>query len=730
VPVRIVNGRLVTACQISAIKRLAVNLFIDYDAPHGLLLHNKAAAGIESEQADGTPNKITVHLPDISLEVAQREHGDEAFFEHFTKWFSKDLGENAVVGVLGARVLPQYHITFDLPSGFIELSQPRPISREPVEEVAGSETTPITVHNGLAWVRVAYGNGRAGALGIATSRYDSWVDVEHCEELGRRAGDIGPVTVGALDLAPYIPFRPEPIRHTHPDGVFGMTGLNLLEHFRVEVDRNNLWARWTPTVPPRFAQADLEFYKARLDEKPEPIEAWLDKNPDARLVPEAAMLLLDMRIEKNADEPSMRKALGYVYSSWPADLKATGALELLQKMLQSGRPTYALAAGELGLAKGRDDRYPDSVHMLRARMGSIQLQQGNPREAWKNLLSAALGLPEDGPLNLDLARCYEMEGRHTRAFSRYLQALLRPDSGPEAIAGVERVLPKLQDAESFSVDTIQRLIEGKVEGFGSATKFVPEEGAAPSRAVLVEFFGNAHVEGLECGVLARDGLRDHFGEHCVLVAYSAPEPELEPLVNELSTHMWEKYGNKRIGHKADGVVGLPAGGKIFMKQAVFDACRRAITQRLQKPSDYKIEMEAKADRKGIRGSASFRGPQKEDVIAQVLFVEKGVLFPGRSLVVIHRNVARAALTEKVEGVAFDPAGGAMKVQFDRTWDSIVAANSAFLDEQVKKGGSEVSKLATRIDPQQARVVAILRDRKTGEVLQAAQLDPTPGEGLK
>ena len=87
-----------------------------------------------------------------------------------------------------------------------------------------------------------------------------------------------------------------------------------------------------------------------------------------------------------------------------------------------------MIAGELGIANGREDRYPDAVHKLHAHMGSIQLQQGARRDAWKHLLSAAFGLPEDGPLNLDLARCYEEDGRFSRAYSRYLQALLSPES--------------------------------------------------------------------------------------------------------------------------------------------------------------------------------------------------------------------------------------------------------------------------------------------------------------
>ena len=69
------------------------------------------------------------------------------------------------------------------------------------------------------------------------------------------------------------------------------------------------------------------------------------------------------------------------------------------------------------------DRYPDAVHQLHAQLGTILLDAGESREAWKHLLSAAFGLPEDGMVNLQLGRFYEQEGRYRRAFSRYVQGI-------------------------------------------------------------------------------------------------------------------------------------------------------------------------------------------------------------------------------------------------------------------------------------------------------------------
>ncbi|MBK6940810.1 MAG: hypothetical protein IPH13_11515 [Planctomycetes bacterium] len=735
VPVSIVAGRLVVPCQISAKKRIAANLFLDYEAPCELTMHNRAAAGIEAEAEDGSATPIKVLLPDIEFEVAHRELADDKAFERFTKWYSKELGENAVVGTIGARLLSRYHVTFDLAAGFVEFSAPRQPTREPPPAIDGTTVVPITVFNDLVWFPVAYGDRRGGAIALGTAKYDSWVDSDLADELGHPAGDVGPVVVGGIDLAPFVAFRPERVPHTHADGVFGVLGQNVLRHFRVEVDRVNRTSRWTNTAPAAFPHEDLEYFRAREQGDGGALTQWLEAHAGARLAPEAAQRLLELRLDEDAGPATLKKAMEFVHASRPADLKATGALELMQTMQQAGRANDALTAAELGLAAGRDDRYPDSVHKLHARMGSILLEQQRTREAWKHLLSAAFGLPDDGPLNLDLARCYEQDGRFGRAYSRYLQALLSPDSGAEAIAGLERVQPKIEDAEDFSVDAIEKLIEGKVEGFGVATKFRPDENAKPSRTVLIEWFTNAHFEGQIGIALARDGLRDHFGrEYAVLVEYDVPDIALTPLVNPLGLRQWERFvratGAEKTAHAIDGVVAVPPAARARDKQDAYDAIKVSATARLQRGSDHAITIEAKADANGIHAQVAVLGPALEHAIVQVLLVERGVLFPGKSRVVVHRNVARAALTIEPDGAPFTPTDERMDLTCERTWESITTELTTFLDRREADGAARVSRHATRVDPRQASVVVILRDRESGAVMQAAQVDPTLAEDLQ
>lgn len=732
IPIHVVNGRLVVACQIAAQKRIAANLFVDYDAPCGLVLHTQAARGIEVQNEKGSLNAITVYLPDINIEVGEHERGVDKQYDEFTKWWSKELGENAVVGTLGAKVLANYHATFDLAAGFLELSAPHAAVSEAPEPRAGSFTVPITIFGDKAWVKVGFGDKQSGALALATSTFDTWIDGGVCRKLGKPAGDVGPVRLADVDLANFVAFRPDDEKSEHPDGAFGRTGLNLLASFRVEIDRVNHFARFTATRPASFPIADAEYFKTCVDGTPEALEHWLERFPSERFSHEAALALLDLLVNSNADEERSKRALALVEKTTPEDLQATSALSLMDALTASNKTSLVLAAGALGLDGGRKDRYPDAVHKIHARMGDVLLASGDRHEAWKHLLSAAFGLPEDGPLNLSLARYYEDEGRYTRAFSRYLQALLSPDSGSLAIEGLIRVQAKLPEPEAFSVDAIERLVEGKIQSFGTAARFEPTEGRTYNRAVLSELYTNAHAEG-EIGVLlARDGLRDFFPpERLVLVTYHVPDPDLDPLVNPLSHFMWEKYAHsaenaQRFDQRIEG----PSQGLVRHKEKIFEDTKKLVTTRLARESEHTLVVTAEVTHAGIHGRVVVNGAAAEDDLVQILLVERGVLFPGKSKVLIHRNVARAALTPALEGLAFAPVQGAMQIDFDRSWGSIERENTDFLEHEEAQGGSPVPRFPVHIDPRQARIVAILRTRETGSVLQAAQFDPVLPEDMK
>ena len=103
----------------------------------------------------------------------------------------------------------------------------------------------------------------------------------------------------------------------------------------------------------------------------------------------------------------------------------------------------------------------------------------------------------------------------------------------------------------------------------------------------------------------------------------------------------------------------------------------------------------------------------------VLLVERGVLFPGASTVVIHRNVVRALLTDRTNGVGWGEED-VLDTSFDVALADLVQENRDWLAEQVADGAAPIPDIGVRMDPRQLSIVSYLVDRSNGEVLQALE----------
>ena len=730
IPVSVIEGRLVVRCDVSTrFRRIPVNLFLDYEETCGLQLHNQAASGLKSETQDGRSFPITVHLPGIDLEVERREIGDDKYLDDFTRWNSIALGEVSVVGTIGAKLLKDYYVIFDLDAGFIELEAPREREQSPAEPAPGVTRVTTTTINDIVWLPVTYDGGTQAAMVLGTGNYDTLVDGFLADDLGAPAGDIGAVKLSGYDLAEFVALRPGDVNYMHPDGALGVTGIGLLEHFRVEVDRVNHCAYIEQMRPAAYPAGDLQFFTAMVDEDKPGITAFLEANPRHRLALEAARLLVTLNLIDGVDVETMRPAVAFVNDASPEDLRATSALALMKTCNAFGYPEHVILAGEVGIEGGRDDRYPDAVHKIHARLGEVQLELGNQDQAWRHLLAAAFGMPEDGMVNLNLGRFYEAQGRHKRAFSRYLQAAIKPDSGPQALEGMSRVADQGSGSEGYSVDVVERMISGKVRNFGAASSFKPDEANTTNRVVLVEFFTNSFLgdgsKGAIGGALAHEGLVSHFEpEQVAFLSYHLPYEQLDPLINELGQYTAED-GNVPGPwvYRVDGFLNAEGAGKWSDAEKIYNAVRLHVLDRLKEPAEFEFELSGEVKDGVARGELIVRGEPRSHINVQIVLAEKGVLFPGKTEVVVHRMLARGALTGSPQGIPWDPVDGEMRIPFEVALADLRAANETYIDELCEETGGIVRKLSMAIDPAQVRFVAHLRDNRGGFVLQAAVAEP-------
>jgi len=789
-PVSIIAGRLVVTCDVSTSRRrLPANLFIDFESPSTLELHNQAAAGLKAEAPDGSTIPITVHLPGLEFSVGRRQIGDDKYLDRFTRWHSIALGEVAVIGTIGGRVLKDFEVTFDLAAGELILEPKRAVSDVPAGLPASTESLTVDLRGGLVWIPARLGAGsasRTGVFALGSGAYDTTVDWDLAAGLGHPAGDVGPARLGdnaTLDLSKHVALRPSEVPYAHPDGALGVLGLGFLKDFRVEIDRTNSRVYITPTAPAAFPQDDLALFQASWDdwgprEDPDALEAWLDTwcpapaegegndepEPELpRLAPEAARDLVELRLYEGADAETTRRALGWADRTTPADLRSTAALEMMDLASSIGDTRALVAAGELGVTGGRDDRYPDAVHKVHAKMGTALLDMGEGDEAWRHLLSAAFGMPDDGAVNLGLGRYYESQaqdlvakgdashaaGRFRRAFSRFLQAAIRPGTGPAGVEAIERVqaaLAKVGDAngtkDRFSAELVERLIAGKVRNFGAPGTFQETAENSTGRTVLVEFFTNAFLGdetngGAIGGGLAQEGLQQFFNDDQVaFLSYHLPEPALDPLVNQLAIDRAANLGGlpPRI-QIIDGIGQAPGAGKWRDAEEIYTRTKKAIEKALLVDTDYTLELEASLTDDGVAGTLTVEGPALDDdgeplCAVQLVLAERRVIFPGKSGIVIHRMVARAELTGSTTGLVFDSEDDFFEFEFETNLADLARANEADLDRLVQEGAGAVRKLSLQIDPSEIVLVAFVRDLRSGEVLASIAVEPEGTEELR
>ncbi|HRV81166.1 MAG TPA: hypothetical protein P5218_07015 [Planctomycetota bacterium] len=603
----------------------------------------------------------------------------------------------------------------------------------------GSIQVPISLINNRVWLPVRRPDGTPGAMMVGTGQYDSWVDRGWAESLGKPAGDVGPVKIGPIDLHTFVALRPERMVEVHPDGVVGKVGLNLLEHLDIDIDRANRVAKIQIAAPAKFPTGDLEFFRARALEDAGAVEAFLNDHKDSRLAAEASKLLLNLRIDEGGSSEEIGRAVQWVCDSTPKDLRTTRMYDLMREMSDAGQTVVVLEAGKLGVAAGRDDRYPNAVHQVHGLLGRTYLEDyekngEHATEAWRHLLSAAFGLPEDGSINLDLGRFYEKQGRYNRAYSRYVQAVIQPDSGPQALEALQRVQPLLDDSTAFSVDTIERMIAGKVRNFGAATQFEPSEKEPVDRVVMVEFFTNGHQGdekgGAIGGALAQEGLMQHFGpEYVVFVAHHLANPQPDPLCTSLARDRAKQLGITDPGvFVIDGVAGAPGAGKWRDAEAIYQKVRDAVVARMREFTEFEFELDCRLEQVDgawhVIGTGDVYGYEENGLRIQLLVTEAGVLAPGKSTVVVHRAVARGPLTGSNEGLPFEfDDGEHMHLAWDVSLDDLSQANQAFLDELQTTGLGSTVRISKAIDPHQVRVVAYVYQSNTGEILGSAQVTP-------
>jgi hypothetical protein len=265
-------------------------------------------------------------------------------------------------------------------------------------------------------------------------------------------------------------------------------------------------------------------------------------------------------------------------------------------------------------------------------------------------------------------------------------------------------------------------------------KYAGRKNPEANRVAVLELFTGAQCPPCVAADIAFDALEQAYSpKDVVLVQYHMHIPGPDPMTNKDTEARWAYYTEKfpqQIGGVPSSLFnGKPqsgGGGPREMARGKFDAYRKLIDPLLEQKSDLKVDGSAVLADGGVTVSASVGGMDKpaESVKVRVLLAEEEVKYAGGNGIRFHHMVVRSAFGKADGWAAKDLKAG--KVTATVRLDDLKKDLGAYLEEY-NKTERAFSPPDRPLAMKHLKVIVLVQDDETGEILQAAQMDVTGGK---
>lgn len=301
------------------------------------------------------------------------------------------------------------------------------------------------------------------------------------------------------------------------------------------------------------------------------------------------------------------------------------------------------------------------------------------------------------------------------------------------------------DAAKATLAVVDKLeTEADAEYKKTMPPFKPEKYAGrpdkdANKVAVLELFTGAQCPPCVAADLAFDALETAFPPaDLVLVQYHMHIPGPDPLTNKDTEARWDYY-RKLFPQNMGGVPssvfnGKPfehydkdpthrGGGGIPNAKNKYDQYIKIISPLLDQKTDLKIGGSVVLSGGVMTVNASIAGADKptDKQVVRVFLVEEEVRYPGGNGIRLHHQVVRSAFG-KVGGWPLKDG----KVSATLKLDDLKKNLGAYLDD-FTKGGASFNPPDRPMGLKHLKVVVLVQDDETGEILQAAQMDVTIGK---
>lgn len=298
-----------------------------------------------------------------------------------------------------------------------------------------------------------------------------------------------------------------------------------------------------------------------------------------------------------------------------------------------------------------------------------------------------------------------------------LTAALKKAGKEDDLKPIRARIAKLDD--ELDRDFIKNNIPFKVEMFAGRQ-------AKSDRVVLVELFTGAQCPPCVAADVAFDAMiKTYKPSDVILLQYHLHVPGPDPLTNKDSEKRAEYYGVEGTPSLyISGKEGPPMGGGQADAEDRYKTARKVIDAGLETPAPAKLKLSAtrKEDKIDLQADYSDLAKPGDDMRLRFVVVEDIVRYPGSNGQRFHHHVVRG-FPGGVDGVALKEKSGKQNLtlslaELRKTLSDYMAdyaKNQGFLDEE------------RPLELKNLKVVALIQDNGSKEVLQAAQVDLAEGK---
>jgi hypothetical protein len=307
----------------------------------------------------------------------------------------------------------------------------------------------------------------------------------------------------------------------------------------------------------------------------------------------------------------------------------------------------------------------------------------------------------------------------------------------KALAAAQQKSGKTEPAKATLAAVEKLEVEADTEYKKTMPPFKPEKFAGrkdkeANRVAVFEMFTGAQCPPCVAADLAFDALETAYSpKDLVLIQYHMHIPGPDPMTNKDTMARWDYY-SKKFPQEIRGVPssvfnGKPqagGGGGIPNAKSKYDQYVKIIDSTLEQKTDLKVSGDAVLSNGTVTVNATVDGKAGDEAKVRVLLVEEEVRYQGGNGIRLHHQVVRSAFGKAAGWALKDAKGG--KVSASVKLDDLKKELGEYL-EDYNKNTRAFSPPDRPMDMKHLKVIVLVQDDETGEMLHAVQMDVTGGK---